>query len=144
MASNPVDILMMEDDIADVKLTEKSFETSGLSANLRVVSDGKEGMQYLRRQGVYTNAKRPDLILLDLNMPKMDGRQVIHEIKNDQNLKTIPVVILTTSAEERDIALSYSEGTNCYVTKPFDFDQFQIVIRKISEFWFTVAKLPKG
>lgn len=144
MIDGKFEVLMMEDDLGDVRLAQVSLKESKLFITLHVVSDGKEGMDFLRKQGKHKEAKTPDLILLDLNMPRMDGRQVLHEIKNDKALKTIPVVILTTSAEGRDIQSSYSEGANCYISKPVDFDQFQQVVKQISEFWLTVVKLPKG
>ncbi len=142
MLKDAIEVLMMEDDPGDVKLTRESLKQSKLFVNFRTVADGKEGIEYLRKQGRYAGEKTPDLILLDLNMPKMNGRQVLHEIKNDKNLKSIPVVILTTSQAEEDIAKSYSEGANCYIAKPVDFDLFEKVVQKIYDFWFVVVKLP--
>ena len=142
MVKDAIKVLMMEDDPGDIKLTRESFKQSKLFVYLSTVSDGKEGMEYLRKQGKYADAETPDLILLDLNMPRMDGRQALHEIKNDKNLKLIPVVILTTSQQEEDIARSYTEGANCYVSKPLDFHQFEKVVAQIADFWFSVVKLP--
>ena len=110
---------------------------------MKTVEDGQKGLDYLRKKGPYANAVTPDLVLLDLNMPIKDGREVLHEIKNDPHLKIIPVVILTTSEEERDVIESYSDGANCYIRKPVDFEQFQSVVNQISDFWFSLVKLPK-
>ncbi|MCA9398245.1 MAG: response regulator [Candidatus Omnitrophica bacterium] len=138
----PIEVLLVEDDPGDVKLTEKSLKESKLLVNLNHIPNGQKAMEYLRGESDYEGAARPDLILLDLNMPIKDGRQTLKEIKDDPFLRTIPVVILTTSAADTDIVKSYTLGANCYVTKPVDFEQFQKVIHEISEFWFTVVKLP--
>ncbi|MCA9406314.1 MAG: response regulator [Candidatus Omnitrophica bacterium] len=138
----PIEVLLVEDDPGDVKLTEKSLQESKLLVNLNHIPNGQKAMEYLRGEADYKGAARPDLILLDLNMPIKDGRQTLKEIKDDPALRTIPVVILTTSAADTDIVKSYTLGANCYVTKPVDFEQFQKVIHEISEFWFTVVKLP--
>lgn len=138
----PLQILLVEDDLGDVELTRESLSDSKLIMNISVMEDGVEAMAFLRREGKYSEAPRPDLILLDLNMPRKDGRQVLAEIKADDELRMIPVVILTTSAAEEDIVKSYNLGANCYVTKPVGFDQFQKVVGAIEGFWFTVVKLP--
>ena len=142
MAPQPIDILLVEDDPGDVDLTKESLKQSKVAVNLQVVTDGVKALQYLRREGSYTDAVRPDVILLDLNLPKRDGREVLCEIKQDEDLKRIPVVILTTSDSETDILKSYGLGANCYVTKPVGLDQFSKVVRAIEEFWFSVVKLP--
>lgn len=137
-----VEILLVEDSPGDVRLTQEALKDSKLYNNLNVVPDGVEAIAFLRRQGHYTNAPRPDLILLDLNLPRMDGRQVLQEIKNDENLKRIPVVVLTTSSNETDIFITYNLHANCYITKPVDFTQFINVVKSIESFWFSIVKLP--
>lgn len=138
----PLQILLVEDDPGDVELTRESLSDSKLIMNISVVEDGVEAMAFLRREGKYSEAPRPDLILLDLNMPRKDGRQVLAEIKADDGLRMIPVVILTTSSAEEDIVKSYNLGANCYVTKPVGFDQFKKVVNALDNFWFTIVKLP--
>ena len=137
-----VEILLVEDSPGDVRLTQEALKDSKLYNNLNVVTDGVEAMAFLRRQGQYTNAPRPDLILLDLNLPRMDGRQVLQEIKNDESLKRIPVVVLTTSSNETDIFITYNLHANCYISKPVDFTQFINVVKSIEHFWFSIVKLP--
>lgn len=137
-----VEILLVEDSPGDVRLTQEALKDSKLYNNLNVVPDGVEAMAFLRRQEQYTNAPRPDLILLDLNLPRMDGRQVLQEIKNDENLKRIPVVVLTTSSNETDIFITYNLHANCYISKPVDFTQFINVVKSIEHFWFSIVKLP--
>jgi two-component system, chemotaxis family, response regulator Rcp1 len=137
-----VEILLVEDSPGDVRLTQEALKDSKLYNNLNVVPDGVEAIAFLRRQGNYTNAPRPDLILLDLNLPRMDGRQVLQEIKNDENLKRIPVVVLTTSSNETDIFITYNLHANCYISKPVDFTQFINVVKSIESFWFSIVKLP--
>ena len=137
-----VEILLVEDSPGDVRLTQEALKDSKLYNNLNVVPDGVEAIAFLRRQGEYTNAPRPDLILLDLNLPRMDGRQVLQEIKNDENLKRIPVVVLTTSSNETDIFITYNLHANCYISKPVDFTQFINVVKSIESFWFSIVKLP--
>lgn len=139
-----VEILLVEDNPGDVRLTREALKEGKVRNNLHVVGDGVEALAFLRREGQYTNAPWPDVILLDLNLPKKDGREVLAEIKDDPNLKRIPVVILTTSAAEQDILKTYNLHANCYVTKPVDFEQFITVVRSIERFWFTVVKLPPG
>ena len=138
----PLEILLIEDDPGDVELTEETLQDSKLFLRLHTVPDGIEAMAFLSRNGDYANAPKPDLILLDLNMPKKDGREVLSEIKRDAELKTIPVVILTTSQADEDVAKSYDLGANCYITKPVGLEQFVQVVESIEEFWFTVVKLP--
>jgi two-component system response regulator len=137
-----VEILLVEDSPGDVRLTQEALKDSKLYNNLSVVPDGVEAMAFLRRQEQYTNAPRPDLILLDLNLPRMDGRQVLQEIKNDESLKRIPVVVLTTSSNETDIFITYNLHANCYISKPVDFTQFINVVKSIEHFWFSIVKLP--
>ncbi len=140
--SCPIEVLMAEDNPDDVFLTQEVLKDAKLHINLRVVEDGVAAMAFLRREGKYADVPRPDLILLDLNMPKKDGREVLAEIKADDDLKTIPVVILTTSQAEEDIFKAYANHANCYVTKPVDLDQFIRVVDAIEDFWLTIVKLP--
>ena len=140
--TRPVEILLVEDNPGDVRLTQETMKDFKVLNNLSVVGDGVEAMAFLRQEGRYANASRPDLILLDLNLPKKDGREVLKEVKLDQQLKRIPVVVLTTSSAEQDILNTYELHANCYITKPVDLDQFITVIRSIENFWFTIAKLP--
>ena len=138
----PVEILLVEDNPADVRLTTEAFKEERFLNNLNIVTDGVEAMAYLRRAGKYAKAVRPDLILLDLNLPKKDGREVLKEIKEDEALKSIPVVVLTVSKAEEDILRSYKLHANCYITKPIDLKQFITVARSIQDFWLTIVKLP--
>jgi two-component system, chemotaxis family, response regulator Rcp1 len=138
----PVEILLVEDSPGDVLLTREALRDAKIRLNLQVAADGEEAMALLRREGKYATAPRPDLVLLDLNLPKKDGREVLQEIKADANLAIIPVVILTTSASEVDILRSYQLHANCFVTKPVDLEQFLIVVKSIDNFWLTVVKLP--
>jgi len=137
-----VEILLVEDNPGDVRLTIEALEEGKMRINLCVVTDGEEAMTFLRGEGQYDQAPRPDLILLDLNLPRKDGRQVLAEIKSDESLKRIPVVVLTTSNDEIDILKSYGLGANCYVTKPVDLNQFIKVVKSIEEFWLTIVRLP--
>jgi len=137
-----IQILMVEDNPDDIELTMEALKDAKVGNILKVVKDGEEALAYLRGQGQYQGSPRPDLILLDLNMPKKDGREVLKEIKNDPNLRRIPVVILTTSQAEEDILNTYDLHANCYITKPVDFNQFLKVVRSIEDFWLTVVKLP--
>ena len=139
----PIEVLLVEDSPGDVRLTREAFKDARVLINLQVASDGKEAMSYLKREGEHAHASRPDLILLDLNLPKKDGREVLEEIKQSPALKTIPVVILTTSASETDILRSYRLHANCYITKPVDLDGFLKVIKSIDSFWLSVVKLPR-
>lgn len=137
-----VEILLVEDSETDVDLMREVMEDSKLSNNLHVVMDGVAALKYLRNQAGYESAVRPDIILLDLNLPKKDGREVLAEIKNDPDLQDIPVVVLTSSKAEEDIYRSYKLHANCYVTKPLDLEQFALIVRQIESFWFSVVKLP--
>ncbi len=137
-----VNILLVEDDPADVELTLETLKDSKLTINLGVVEDGVEALRYLRNESPFEEAVRPDLILLDLNMPRKDGRETLAEIKASKDLCTIPVVILTTSSAEEDVLKSYGMGANCYITKPVGLEQFAKVVKSIEDFWFTVVKLP--
>jgi chemotaxis family two-component system response regulator Rcp1 len=138
-----IEVLLVEDSPGDVRLTREAFEDAKVHINLHVASDGAEAMAFLSRQGSYTNAPRPDLILLDLNLPKKDGREVLEEIKESVTLKSIPVVILTTSASEADILRSYRLHANCYITKPVNLDGFLEVVKSIDSFWLSIVKLPR-
>jgi CheY-like chemotaxis protein len=137
-----VEILLVEDNPGDVRLTIEGLNESKVHNNLHVVRDGVEAMDFLRRSGQRAGTVRPDLILLDLNLPRMDGREVLSAIKSDLNLKTIPVVILTTSRAEQDVLRSYELQANCYITKPADLEQFISMVKSIEDFWFTIATLP--
>lgn len=138
----PVDILLVEDNPADVDLTREAFEQGELRSNLHVAVDGMEALRFLRREGRYAAVPQPDLILLDLNLPKKNGREVLAAIKEDPELKTIPVVILTSSAAEEDVLRSYQLHANSYVQKPANFSRFMDVVKAIETFWFTVVRLP--
>ena len=138
-----LEVLLVEDSPGDVRLTKEAFREANRSINLHVACDGVEAMAFLRRQGQHVNAPRPDLILLDLNLPNMDGREVLAHIKEDQDLKTIPTVILTTSEAEADIVTSYQLQANCYLTKPVQLDDFEAIVRSISDFWLSKVRLPQ-
>ncbi len=140
----PIEVLLVEDDPGDVLLTREAFEYNKVSNRLHVVNDGEQAMAFLRGEGPFDRAPRPDLILLDLNLPRKDGREVLAEIKSDPGLRVIPVVILTTSEAEEDILRSYHLHANAYVSKPVDFDQFIKVVRQIDDFFVTVVKLPRS
>ncbi|MBN4064265.1 response regulator [Dehalococcoides mccartyi] len=137
-----VDILLVDDSPGDVRLTMEALTDAKISNKINVTSDGIEALQFLRKEGEYSNVTRPDLILLDLNMPRMDGRELLGIIKEDRDLRNIPVVVLTTSQSENDILESYDLRANCYITKPVDLDQFLIVVNSIQEFWLSIVKLP--
>ena len=140
---NPVRILVVDDDPGDVLMIEEALEDSEIDKVIDVVSDGQEAMEFLRQEGRHTEARRPDVILLDLNMPRMDGRQVLGEVKQDEDLRTIPIVVLTTSNADTDIVGSYTLQANAYVTKPIDLDDFNDVVRRIDDFFGRVVVLPK-
>ncbi|MEU7615000.1 response regulator [Micromonospora rifamycinica] len=142
-ATNPVRILVVDDDPGDVLMIEEALADSEIAKVIDVVGDGQEAMEFLRREGRHVDARRPDVILLDLNMPRMDGRQVLGEVKRDDDLRTIPIVVLTTSNADTDIVGSYSLQANAYVTKPIDLDDFNDVVRRIDEFFGRVVVLPK-
>jgi len=141
-AGKAVEILLVEDNAGDVRLTQEALKEGKMSNHLCVAADGLEALAILRRQNEYADATRPDLILLDLNLPRMDGRELLAEIKTDENLRRIPVVILTTSEAEEDIIRTYDLHANCYITKPVDYDQFIRVVKSIEDFWLTIVKLP--
>ena len=138
----PFSVLLVEDNAADIRLMRETLNETKIHLDLAVVEDGISAMSYLRQEDPYTSATRPDLILLDLNLPKMDGREVLREIKQDARLMVIPVVVLTTSAAEEDILRSYNLHANCYVTKPVDLDQFAHIVKNIENFWLTIVSLP--
>ncbi|QLE44224.1 response regulator [Nostoc sp. C052] len=138
----PIEVLLVEDNPGDVQLTRIALEDSKISIHLNVVEDGVEAMAFLRKQEKYAKVIHPDIILLDLNLPRKDGREVLAEIKGDENLRRIPVVVLTTSQAEEDILKAYNLSANCYITKPVDFDQFVKIIQSIENFWFAIVKLP--
>jgi len=140
----PVEILLVEDNPGDVRLTREALREGKVYSNLHWAKDGVEALEFLRRQGAHRDAPRPDIILLDLNLPKKDGREVLSDIKNDDALKHIPVVVLTTSKAEEDVLRSYELHANCYVTKPVDLDKFIVVVKSIDRFWLTVVTLPPG
>lgn len=137
------EILLVEDNPADVKLTEEALRDLNVNKKLHVTEDGVEALSFLHRDGKYANHSRPDIILLDLNLPKKDGREVLKGIKSDQNLKNIPVIVLTTSQSEYDIAQAYNLHANCYITKPVQFDDFFQIVKSIENFWFKTVKLPR-
>ncbi len=138
----PIEILLVEDSPSDVRLTIEALKDAKVRNHLSVASDGVEAVAFLRKVGKYADAPRPDLILLDLNLPKKDGREVLGEIKQDESLKAIPVVVITTSKSDEDILKSYNLHANCYITKPIDLEQFMIVVRAIESFWLTIVQLP--
>lgn len=144
MAENgdPIEILLAEDNPGDVKLTRKGLDHGSIVNNLHVVSDGVEALEFLRQNGAYEDAVRPDLILLDLNMPRMGGREFLEEIHDEPSLRRIPVVVLTSSDAEEDVVQSYELNANAYLTKPVDFDGFVDVVQRIEDFWFEVVKMP--
>jgi chemotaxis family two-component system response regulator Rcp1 len=139
----PIQVLLVEDSPGDVRLTQEAFRAANKAIQLHVAADGVEAMAFLRRAGVHADAPRPDLILLDLNLPKMDGREVLAHIKEDESLKLIPTVILTTSDAEADIVKSYQLQANCYLTKPVQLDAFETLVTSINDFWLTKVKLPQ-
>lgn len=140
--TKPIEILLVEDNPGDVVLIKEALMEGKICNNLHVAADGVEAMKFLRMQSGHADAPCPDLILLDLNLPKKSGREVLREVKSDPDLKTIPVVILTSSKEEEDICTAYGDHANCYVTKPIGFDSFLNVVRSIEDFWFSIVKLP--
>ncbi|WP_455901624.1 response regulator [Rhodococcus gordoniae] len=143
VSGRPIDVLLVEDDPGDELMTREAFEDNKIGNNLHVVRDGEEALDFLYRRGEFADAPRPDLILLDLNLPKYDGRQVLEHVKSDDDLTDIPVVVLTTSAAEEDILRSYKLHANAYVTKPVDLDQFIRAVRQIDEFFVQVVRLPR-
>ena len=141
-AGRPIEILLVEDNPGDARLTIEVLKDAKVHNNLTRVRDGVEAMEFLRREGKHREAPRPDLILLDLNLPRMDGREVLAAVKADEHLRRIPVVVLTTSDAEEDVLRAYNLNANCYITKPVDLDQFLKVVKTIKEFWLTIVKLP--
>jgi two-component system, chemotaxis family, response regulator Rcp1 len=139
----PIQVLLVEDSPGDVRLTQEAFREANITIKLHVAPDGVEAMEFLRNEGSHAESPRPDLILLDLNLPRMDGREVLALIKADADLKSIPTVILTTSEAEADIAKSYDLQANCYLSKPVQLDSFESLVKSINDFWLTKAKLPK-
>ena len=147
MSSNNLraaEVLLVEDSPGDVRLTREALKEGKVRNNLSVVNDGVEAMEFLRRQGKYAEAPRPDIVLLDLNMPRKDGREVLAEMKSDESLKRIPVVILTTSEAEQDILKTYDLHANCYLTKPVDLEQFISIVKSVEDFWLTIVQLPRN
>jgi two-component system, chemotaxis family, response regulator Rcp1 len=142
MNVSPIELLLVEDNEPDVRLTVEALREAKVKNRLWVVEDGVEALDFLRRQGRHADAPRPDLILLDLNLPRKDGRQVLQEIKTDESLRRIPVVVLTTSKNEEDVLRAYDLHANCYITKPVDFNRFMDVVKSIENFWLTVVRLP--
>ena len=142
--ATPIEVLLVEDSPGDVRLTREAFKDAKVHVNLHVAPDGTEAMAFLLREGEHSTSPRPDLILLDLNLPKKDGREVLEEIKKNDSLKTIPVVILTTSASDADILRSYMLHANCYITKPVDLQGFLTVVKSIDGFWLSVVQLPRA
>jgi two-component system response regulator len=140
--SKPIEILLVEDNSGDARLAREALRDAKVRNNLTWISDGTEALAFLRREGKYHRAARPDLILLDLNLPRKDGREVLTEIKADDKFRRIPVVILTTSQAEEDVLRAYHLNANCYITKPVDLDQFMKVVKTIEDFWLTIVKLP--
>jgi CheY-like chemotaxis protein len=142
LSGKAIDVLLVEDNPSDVRLTEETLKESKVKINLSVVIDGQEATDFLHKNGRFTDAPRPDVILLDLNLPKKDGREVLKEIKEDPKLKCIPIVIITSSKAEEDVVKTYNLHANCYITKPINLEQFSKIVRAIEEFWFTIVKLP--
>jgi len=140
--AKPIEILLVEDSPSDAALTKEALEVGKIGNNLNRVVDGVQAMEYLRRQGTFAKAPRPDLIMLDLNLPRKDGREVLRELKGDPSLRTIPVIVLTTSRSDKDVLQSYELNANCYITKPVDFQHFIDVVKSIENFWLSVVTLP--
>jgi chemotaxis family two-component system response regulator Rcp1 len=138
----PIEILLVEDNLGDMRLTQEALKEGKVYSNLHWAKDGVEAIDFLKRQGKFEQVPRPDIILLDLNLPRKDGREVLEEIKTDEDLKQIPVVVLTTSKAEEDVLRSYALHANCYVTKPVDLEKFIVVVQSIDRFWLTVVTLP--
>jgi two-component system, chemotaxis family, response regulator Rcp1 len=141
---HPIEILLVEDNEGDARLAQEALRDSKVKNTIHHVNDGVEAMAFLRREGKYASAPRPDLVLLDLNLPRKDGREVLADLKQDEDLKRIPVVILTVSSDEADILRTYNLHANCYITKPIDLTQFLKVVKSIEDFWLTIVKLPNG
>ncbi len=144
MTIEPITILLVEDSPSDVLLTQEALRDAKIANELHVASDGEEAMAALRREGAHAEDPRPDIVILDLNLPRKDGREVLREIKGDDDLRTIPVIVLTTSSSERDVFEAYDNYVNCYLTKPIDFEEFIDVVRSMEHFWVSVVRLPSG
>jgi two-component system, chemotaxis family, response regulator Rcp1 len=144
MIVQPINILLVEDSPSDVLLTQEALHDAKIANELFIARDGEEAMSFLRQEGEHTDSPRPDLVILDLNLPRMDGREVLREIKNDSILRRIPVIVLTTSSSDRDITEAYDNYVNCYLTKPIDFEEFISVVRSMEYFWISVVRLPPG
>jgi CheY-like chemotaxis protein len=142
MNAQAINILLVEDNPGDAELTKEAFKERKIANNIEVVVDGEQAMEYLRKEGEYAQSITPDIILLDLNLPKKDGREVLHEIKNDENLKKIPVIILTTSQAEEDVQNAYDNHANCFIRKPVDMNKFIEVAHQVENFWLSIVKLP--
>jgi CheY-like chemotaxis protein len=142
LVAKPAEVLLVEDNPGDVRLTREAMKEGHIESNLHVVGDGQAAIDFLQRKGVFADAPRPDLVLLDLNLPKKSGREVLAEIKQDDDLKTIPIVVLTTSKAEEDIVKTYQLHANCFITKPVDLDRFIAVVQQIESFWLEVVRLP--
>jgi two-component system response regulator len=140
--AKPIEILLVEDSPSDAALTQEALENGKITNNLHRVADGVEAMEFLRREGRFADAPRPDLIMLDLNLPRKDGREVLRELKGDPSLRIIPVIVLTTSRSDKDVLESYHLNANCYITKPVDFQQFIDVVKSVENFWLSVVTLP--
>jgi CheY-like chemotaxis protein len=142
MRIKPIEILLVEDNLGDVRLTEEALKESKLLLNVHVVGDGVEALAFLKRESNFSDAPHPDLIFLDLNLPRMDGHEFLSKIKDDPDFRRIPVVILTVSKSEEDVFKTYDRHANCYITKPVNMDQFEKVVKSVKDFWFTIVKLP--
>ena len=142
MINRPIEILLVEDNLGDARLTQEALKEGKVRNNLHHARDGVEAMAFLRREGAYADARRPDLVLLDLNLPRKDGREVLSEMKEDPDLRLIPVVVLTTSEAEQDVLRMYQLRANCYITKPVDLEKFITIVRSIEDFWLTIVRLP--
>jgi chemotaxis family two-component system response regulator Rcp1 len=138
----PINILLVEDSASDVRLTQEALKDAKIANELRVARDGEEAMAFLRREGEYAGGERPDLVILDLNLPRKDGREVLRDIKGDERLRRIPVIVLTTSGSDLDVLDAYDNNVNCYLTKPIDFEEFIGVVRSMEHFWISVVRLP--
>lgn len=144
LVAKPAEVLLVEDNPSDVRLTKEAMKEGHVLNNLHVVGDGQAAIDFLQRKGQYADAPRPDLVLLDLNLPKKSGREVLAEIKKDDDLKTIPIVVLTTSKAEEDIVKTYQLHANCFITKPVDLDKFIAVVQQVESFWLQVVRLPRA
>jgi CheY-like chemotaxis protein len=142
--AKPVEILLIEDNPVDIRMTEEAFKDYRVANNLHAVTDGEAGMDFIYQRGAYKDAPRPDLILLDLNLPKKDGREILNEVKADDTLRSIPIVVLTTSSLDEDMMASYCGNANAFITKPIEFDDFVTMMKTIGDFWLTFVKLPRS